>query len=246
MVKEDGGSSRGDTAWIRYGGDRVKEVGIGRLGLRHLQDSVPWRQVRSRHGQKHLPGTYWSSTMGGFVIYESRLELARLLLADFDPEVVAIRAQPLWLRHGTRGRVRRHVPDFLLTLRDGSARVVNVKLAERLEDPKVAEALAWPAEVFSGCGWGYEVWSGFERVVLENIRFLAGYRRPGTVDQRLVEQVWDAIEDGDELAIAELKLGKQGPVEDVRPAILSLLWRGSLTTDLARPLSGRSVLSRCR
>jgi len=40
---------------------------------------------------------YWSATTGTHVVYESRLELARLLLADFDPAVVNILAQPFQL-----------------------------------------------------------------------------------------------------------------------------------------------------
>ena len=56
--------------------------------------AVPWRTIRSHRGQRHLPGLYWSSTTGGLVVYESRLELARLLLADADREVVGIAAQP--------------------------------------------------------------------------------------------------------------------------------------------------------
>lgn len=39
-------------------------------------------------------GYYWSSTACAHVIYESQLELARLLVADFDPLVAAIAAQP--------------------------------------------------------------------------------------------------------------------------------------------------------
>jgi len=245
MVQGRGRGGLGTAMWIRYGTDLVREVAIDRVGLRHFDESVPWREVRSRHGQKHLPGTYWSSTMSGSVIYESRLELARLLLADFDPDVVAIRAQPLWLRHRSQGRVRRHVPDFLLTLRSGEVCVVNVKPAERLEDPRIVEALAWPGEVFASCGWRYEIWSGCERAVLENVRFLAGYRRPGVVDQQLVGQACEVIESGDELAVAERRLSTRAPAEDVRPAILSLLWDGRLSTDLTQPLSGCSVLSRC-
>ena len=49
---------------------------------------------RWHHGQAHYSGWYWSATTGGHVVYESRLELARLLLADFDPRVAAIAAQP--------------------------------------------------------------------------------------------------------------------------------------------------------
>ena len=40
------------------------------------------------------PGAYWSSTERDLVTYESRLELARLLFADFEPSVLSIVASP--------------------------------------------------------------------------------------------------------------------------------------------------------
>jgi hypothetical protein len=43
---------------------------------------VPWRVFRWYQGQQHYSGTYWSSTQRDHVIYESRLELAALLLSD--------------------------------------------------------------------------------------------------------------------------------------------------------------------
>ncbi|MGW3469063.1 hypothetical protein ACWDKQ_11460 [Saccharopolyspora sp. NPDC000995] len=52
-----------------------------------LQTAVPWRTFRWRQGQKHFPGTYWCATEQDHVIYESRLELLRLVLADFDTAV---------------------------------------------------------------------------------------------------------------------------------------------------------------
>jgi hypothetical protein len=52
-------------------------------------------------GQSHLPGLYWSVTTGGHVVYESRLELARLLVADFDAEVVGIAAPRQHRRSGS-------------------------------------------------------------------------------------------------------------------------------------------------
>jgi hypothetical protein len=61
-------------------------------------EGVPWRATRSVRGQAHFPGFFWSATMSGHVIYESRLELARLLLADFDRGVAAIAAQPSFCR----------------------------------------------------------------------------------------------------------------------------------------------------
>jgi hypothetical protein len=111
---------------------------------RQVGAAVPWRAARSARGQSHYPGFYWAETTGSHVVYESRLELARLLLADFDPAVTAIAAQPFLLRAHAGGRVRRHVPDLFLVRADGSALLVNVKPAARLADPAVAGALEWP------------------------------------------------------------------------------------------------------
>lgn len=44
-----------------------------------LASAGPWRTFRWHKGQRHYSGTYWSATEHGHVIYESRLELARLL-----------------------------------------------------------------------------------------------------------------------------------------------------------------------
>ena len=66
------------------------------------------------------------------VVYESRLELARIMLADQDPDVVAIAAQPFRMAGPDGDRVRRHVPDLLLALSSGEFCVVDVKAASRL------------------------------------------------------------------------------------------------------------------
>ena len=88
---------------------------------RQVVAAVPWRGRAVPGASLITPGYYWSSTAWLHVIYESRLELARLLVADFDPAVAAIAAQPFWLRTRASGRVRRHVPDFFLVRADGSA-----------------------------------------------------------------------------------------------------------------------------
>jgi hypothetical protein len=179
------------------------------------------------------------------VVYESRLELARLLLADFDSDVVGVWAQPCRLVATVGGVERRHVPDFLLASPTGEVCVVNVKPAERLADAKVAEAWAWPGELFGGHGWRYEVWSGCDPVLLENVRFLAGYRRPGIVDEGLVARALREVRDGETVGEAERRLAGDAPGWTVRPMLLALLWRQHLTTDLTRVLSGESGLRRC-
>ena len=106
-------------AWVRYDDGLTQQFPLDRLRLADFGHSVPWRQVRSRHGLAHYSGSYASATTGGFVIYESRMELARLQLADFDPQVERIYAQPFRLVARAGGRVRHHVPDFLLVSAGG-------------------------------------------------------------------------------------------------------------------------------
>ncbi|MFH8635176.1 hypothetical protein ACH4CC_35710 [Streptomyces lydicus] len=76
---------------------------------------------------KHYPGDYASVTTGGYVAHKSRLELARLPLADFDRSVCGIFAQPCHMVAHINGKVRSHVPDFLLVMRSAMVHVVNVK-----------------------------------------------------------------------------------------------------------------------
>jgi hypothetical protein len=229
-------------ARIRYDDDSVAAIEVDRLRAGDFAGSVPWRRWRSHRGQAHLSGTYWCATTGGHVVYESRLELARLLLADFDPDVDRVWAQPGLLEAPVEGKVRRHVPDFLLISPAGAVTVVNVKPASRLTDPKVAAALAWPGALVTGHGWGYEVWSGGDPVVVENVRFLAAYRRPGLVDETAVAAALGHVEDGEPLGVVEARLGAGGPGWTVRPLLLTLLWRHHLVTDLSRPLSADSPL----
>ena len=57
-----------------------------------------------------LLGSNWSATEGRHVIYESRLELARLLFADFDRSVHRICAQPFLLVTRPHGRMMKIIP----------------------------------------------------------------------------------------------------------------------------------------
>src|SRR6266536_836520 len=95
-------------------------------GVDLLAAAVPWRTFRWHDGQRHFSGTYWCSTQRDHVIYESRLELAVLLLADFDPSVTGVFAQPFLLRAEAVGVARKHIPDYLLLTGTGPV-VVDVK-----------------------------------------------------------------------------------------------------------------------
>lgn len=102
-------------------------------------------------------------------------------------------AQPFLLEGFDGARVRRHVPDLLLQHVDGGFTVVDVKAARRCEDPKVAAQFSWTRDLCKAYGLGFEVWSGCDPVWLENIRFLAGYRRETLVDPGLVSLVRETV-----------------------------------------------------
>ncbi|GAA4722571.1 TnsA-like heteromeric transposase endonuclease subunit [Phytohabitans rumicis] len=221
------------------------ESRLDRVSAEVLLSGVPVREFRWFKGRRFYSGWYWSATTGGLVAYESRLELARVLLADFDPAVVAIAAQPFQLSGMDAGRSRSHVPDLLLQDTSGLVTVVDVKPEHRLARPEVQAVFRWTEELVTAHGWAFEVWSGTDAVVLENVRFLAGYRRPGTIERGLLPLVMEASEQGGTIEELELTLRSQAPVSAARPAILHLLWRGDLQADLTVPLAAGSAVWPC-
>jgi hypothetical protein len=172
------------------------------------------------------------------------LELARLILADFDPRTVGVAAQPFLIEADVGGKLRRHVPDFLLIDVDQVVTVVNVKPADRLADPAVAATLAWAGEAFESRGWCSEIWSGTDEITMCNVRFLAGYRRRAIIDQGLAERVRDESLANESVRELERRLGVTHPRAEIRAAILHLLWLGWLRTDLTLPLGPDTLLER--
>lgn len=109
--------------------------------------------------------------MSGHVIYESRLELTRLLYADFDRGTEAVLAQPFLLSARVDGGKGRHVPDFLILRRGRVPLVADVKPRHLLTRPKVAFSLGWAREAVESRGWEFEAWSEPPEAELANVRF---------------------------------------------------------------------------
>jgi hypothetical protein len=237
-----GEESRAGRVGVRYRRDdgRSADVALDRLAVDDVVAGLPVREFRSYKGRQHYSGWYWSATMGRLVVYESRLELARILLADFDPSVTGIAAQPFVLTGTDRGRDRRHVPDLLLVSADGGVMVVDVKAPSRIADPRVREQFAWTREVCAGRGWVFEAWSGADPRLLANVRFLAGYRREALIDAALIPAVLDAAAGQASAGSIERALSPWHPAVLVRPVLLHLLWTGRLRADLTRPLSAQA------
>jgi hypothetical protein len=207
-----------------------------------LRSAAPWRTFRWYKGQKHYSGTYWSTTTQSHVSYESRLELTRLLFADFDSSVHGIVAQPFLLKAVVEGKVRRHIPDYFL-ITEQCPVVVDVKPHQQLAKPVVAFTFAWTRRAVESRGWRYEVWSEPLEAELENIRFLAGFRREWLFAPDLLDELRRADVDGVTMGEAAERLpGRPEPC--VRAAIHHLLWRHDLHMDLTEPLRPSGVLRR--
>ncbi|GAA1589889.1 hypothetical protein GCM10009828_013250 [Actinoplanes couchii] len=147
--------------------------------------------------------------------------------------MLGIVSQPFLLSLQT-DRVRRHVPDYLL-LTTGNPAVVDVKPARYVEHPKIAPTLSWTREIVEGRGWDYRVEVEPPRVRLENVRFLAGYRRAWLIPEEPLARLREKNLDGTTLGDA-FKCLPDIPEPYVRAAVLHLLWTGHLVTDLDQPL----------
>ncbi|MGH2917655.1 MAG: TnsA-like heteromeric transposase endonuclease subunit [Solirubrobacteraceae bacterium] len=224
---------------LRLADRTTREIPLRDLSSKLAFDAIPWRRVRSYRGQRHMPGLYWSSTTGDHVVYESRLELARLLLADIDHEVVDIAAKPFLVRE----KGRRHIPDFLLGRADGSTVVVNVKPAGGTRSVLATDALAWAGCMFTSKGWEHELWTGADPQLLANVRFLSGYRRVVLLDPHDIAVGSSLLqrEAGMTIGGAESALRRAG-VSQPRPVVLHLLWSGFVRARLDRPLTGGTEL----
>lgn len=189
---------------------------VAAVDATRLMTALPVRRIRSHAGQRHRPGLFWSATTRGHVPYESRLELDRLWLADFDPAVSWIAAQPMLLSGRDRDRLRRHVPDLLLTRTGLKPLVVDVKPAVFAARPEVAEVFAWTSRVCSAAGWDYEVWTGGDPIVLANVRSLSVVRRfvNGTPPGSVCMDRWSAM---------------------------ARAWDGSCPVDLSSPLTAAAL-----
>jgi hypothetical protein len=99
------------------------------------------------------------------------------------------------------------------------------------------------SQIVEARGWRYEVATEAVAVELENIRFLAGYRRDWLFHPQLLGQVRESDLDGSPLEDAFNCLPGE-PIHHVKSAVLHLLWRQELLIDLSKPLSGRTQLGR--
>lgn len=226
---------------VRYVADDGVPVAttLAEVAAERVASGLPCRRVRSHARARHYSGLFWSVTNADHVVYESRLELDRLWLADFDAKVVRIAAQPMWFRGRDGLQTRRHVPDFMFLNRRGETTLVDVKPAEFAGRSEVAEVFDWTGRLCRARGWAYEVWTGARPVRLANVRFLGGYRRRTLISTEASARVARVACDGMTIGEVDAAAGVWGS----RAATLAMLWSQELVTDLDQPLGSESVLT---
>lgn len=200
---------------------------------------LPVRRFRSRQGQRHLSGLWWSATTGGHVGFESWLERDHLLALDFDPAVAGIVSQPFWLHWADdAGGLVAHAPDYFARRADGSAVVLDCRPAERRKPRDVVKFEA-TARACALAGWEYRLAGAADPVVTGNLRWLAGYRHPRYLVPAaagLLRQVFTVP--GPLMAGAEAA----GDPIAVLPVLFHLLWTGELIADMSLPLGERTLV----
>lgn len=221
------------------GGQRVSRFVSDGLDHLAVETATPVRSFVSWKGKRNYEGRYFSVTTGGHVIFESLLERDYLITVDADPAVHVVAAQPfllIWPRGTAGGKF--HYPDFFIRLRDGSARVVDVRHPDRVEAAE--KQFVMTREVCERQGWAYEVWTGLPPVNMANLRWLHGFRLDRFApDDVLRRTILDSFSPGTELAPGLRRAVRaSGADKDlVHAAILHLIFFGALSVDLDQPLS---------
>ena len=218
---------------------RVRREPLVECAVVPLEFAAAVRSFPSYRGQRNWPGLWWSATMGAHVGYESWLERDHAMLLDFDSEVIAFAAQPFWLLfHAGEGSARTHAPDFFARRRDGTGLVVDCRPDDRIR-ARDAEAFAATEGACELVGWEYRRVGAAESVMVENVRWLAGYRQPRFLQPMIARELLTVFAERRPLLAGAWMVGS--PLM-VMPVLFHLLWVGRLRVDLGTALSDTTMV----
>ncbi|WP_082901996.1 TnsA-like heteromeric transposase endonuclease subunit [Mycobacterium adipatum] len=195
-----------------------------------LADSgLPWRTSRWLFGYEYHSGAYYSATTSTQVIYESRLQLRCLILADFDPSVTFIVAQPFQLHATVDGARRHYVPDYFLTTTSGPV-VLDVAPSERRSSPRSRDTYAWMRIALATRQWTLDVISEPPPAFFHNVHMLAGCRRCPVTLHTALTQLRSLNLIG--MTIGEAIACVDGERDIAYAALMQLLWTHYVSVDL--------------
>jgi hypothetical protein len=228
--------------------DRVSWIDL--TGVRHLRPAstalfdagiVSGRPVRKPgrwRGQMTYPGKHWFASSGLHVSFESMLERSALMRIDFALDVVAIAAQPMRIQFADGGTT---VPDFLAEHRDGGQTVFEVKPSHALDEDRLAR-FAESARVCRDIGWGFQILTEADVVVMDNLELLAAYRHPLYIPPAEIQDRVLTAARGP-LTLRQGALASGLPIRRGYAAVYNLAWRRQLTLDLTSPITNHTAIA---
>lgn len=114
------------------------------------------RKVVTRSGRGYR-GYFPSRKLGRMVAWESLLERDLILLLEYSPGVSFYQEQPSKIEYWDGSSFRTYFPDFYLTAKDGSSRIVEVKPESELKRYLVSEKLKAIAAHFADRGEAFQI-----------------------------------------------------------------------------------------
>lgn len=228
-----------EVAYIDPDGSEIRRPLSDAWAVR-FESVMPVRGFQSYKGQRHLPGLWWSSTVGGHIGYESWLERDHVMLLDFDPSVTGLSSQPFWLFWAAEsGKGISHAPDYFARRQDGSAIVVDCRPADRRK-PRDWVKFDAAQRACDLLGWDFRLVGTPDPVLVGNVRWLAGYRHPRHRLEPVVSTLRNVFAEPHPLMAGA---GLAGDPIAVLPVLFHLLWQHELAVDLSIPLHAASVVS---
>ena len=217
----------------------LRRVPLAECVAGRFEDVLPVRSFHWARGAAHFPGSWWSSTMGDHVGFESWLERDHVMLMDFDPDVTGIASQPFWLHwQDEEGRPRRHAPDFFARRAGGGGVVIDVRPDDRIP-ARDAGVFRMTALACAQAGWELRRAGAIDPVLRANVRWLSRYRHRRCLVPEVAGVLLAAFAGG-----RGLFEGAEMAGDRLRtlPVLFHLMWQRQLRAVLSGRLGRASVV----
>lgn len=202
-----------------------------------LRTLLAVREPSIYKGQRNMPGWHWCRTTQSLLLYESVNEQTVLSLLDYERDVVEIVPQPLRLWFS---KLNHHVPDYLVELRNGERRLLDVTTERRLEKPETQKQFEQTRKACANLGWDYVVVrdTDLDPQFVVNMRFLATFRRATPDAAEFGSRLIRACKQPRPLRELAAEIGAS---QRIKPVLFNLIWHSQLFVDLWAPLELESV-----
>lgn len=234
-------------AEYRLAGVRAPVVGsVERLRYVDFRRVEPVRLPTSYQGQWSKGGDYYVSRLGISVRVESLLERYHVMVANRDPRLTHVTSQPFRLHWKDGHQIRKHTPDLLFVWEDGAREVVDVKGSARADLPYNRLIFEVTAKACARAGFGFRIARDIPPVVLNNLRWLEGYRIPPPHTDAIVPVATEVFADGP-MTMAEAietvaRVSGEHPLR-VKAALFHMQWAGILDCDLTIPFTSTASMT---